>query len=1222
MNEHFRQFISLHAPRTSTASNRVSHWLGWYPKNLPTAIGLIFFLSIAAGAAAQISSPPYADNILTPSSPIGTPPGAATDGDNQSVNLSNSALTVYVPLLSVPQRGGWSLPFALIHSSNGYYLQQNVSAVPLYQNQDGQQNSWTTSFTYNVRMIHPDSAFEINLPRLQASEEYAGSWNIMNGMTVTGLIERSCLTSFAFTDWEGSKHPFAITQSCNQPNLANPPFMPGTIADATDGSFYRIDLTNIADIRVISKGGTVYHFYSMYNPYPDGMNDSGGTNYENWYDQRMGLMKDTNGNSISVSPSGSGYVVTDTIGRTFTFSANSQNYTLSYTGQDGTAKSITEQWQVTDSTPITDMFPGLTCSYSPRSNGTGPNPPGTCSATPAPGETAYKATVTYPPADSNGDSRQLVYRLDKRERIVEVDYPSGGYTKYDYADFNVQAWSSTTITNYTFQSVEDKRECASSTGSCSTENITNYGCAVAVANGGAGQPYCSTMTVTDPMGNKSVHTFAQASPGQISPKETNVTISDASNNLLQSRQTTYTSPGTLPVNTDLYFPYIVTTTLSDGQPPVSNTVTYSYETYPIQITGGSLGGPFTTYIDNPTEVDQADFDGTIKRKTTEQWEPLNYFSGSSGHILDRPASKTVSDLVEALQNTTTFVYDNGNNTAGNLTQKSVTATNAPTAVTQYIVNGYGEVTQVTDPDLHVTHVYYADAWADSSCAIAPGSSAYPSSITNAAGETISYTYNTCLGTTASVSGPNSNQTTSYTYDALQRVVSVSFPIGGKKACYFDSIPNIVTTYTLQAVGSSLPSCTSPTVTPAGMITNSVALDGLGRKSQTQLLSDPSGAVLSDTTYDRNGNVQSVSNPYRSTGDQTYGTTGYEYDALNRKTLMTNPDSQTSEQWSYAGNVNTFTDENGSKWQRTVDAFGNLTAVLEPNGSSISPSMETDYTYDGLGNLWTVTQWGGARGSSGARNRSFTYSGISQLLTALNPETGKVCYGTMSGSTCSPGYDAAGNLMYRTDARGKQTSYSYDNVNRLLSKSYSDGTPTACYQYSSSLIPYSIGRLISEWTQTAVACSSSGSFLTKRSILAYDSMERILNEQQFTLANQSSGPQYTPAYTYDFAGNLLTSTNGITTTPVVGSITLSNSYDGAGRLSTLTSSWNDGSHPPSIFAAQALPSQALQCQQPVSSPYSPFGGLANAVLGNGIALSRTYNTRLRVTCEIDSANSIP
>jgi hypothetical protein len=99
---------------------------------------LLFACGLGLHAFAQIAAPTNPDNILTPADPIGTPPGVATDGTNESVGLSDGALTVYIPLLSIPQLGGWSLPFAFIHSSNGYYLQQNVTASPQDADTDGE----------------------------------------------------------------------------------------------------------------------------------------------------------------------------------------------------------------------------------------------------------------------------------------------------------------------------------------------------------------------------------------------------------------------------------------------------------------------------------------------------------------------------------------------------------------------------------------------------------------------------------------------------------------------------------------------------------------------------------------------------------------------------------------------------------------------------------------------------------------------------------------------------------------------------------------------------------------------------------------------------------------------------------------------------------------------------------------------------------------------------
>lgn len=67
-----------------------------------------------------------------------------------------------------------------------------------------------------------------------------------------------------------------------------------------------------------------------------------------------------------------------------------------------------------------------------------------------------------------------------------------------------------------------------------------------------------------------------------------------------------------------------------------------------------------------------------------------------------------------------------------------------------------------------------------------------------------------------------------------------------------------------------------------------------------------------TTYDAMGRVASVTNPYRSIGDSTYGVTSYTYDALSRKLLPCQQDNDTGSgacvagssylQWVYTGNV--------------------------------------------------------------------------------------------------------------------------------------------------------------------------------------------------------------------------------------------------------------------------------------------------------------------------------
>jgi YD repeat-containing protein len=252
-------------------------------------------------------------------------------------------------------------------------------------------------------------------------------------------------------------------------------------------------------------------------------------------------------------------------------------------------------------------------------------------------------------------------------------------------------------------------------------------------------------------------------------------------------------------------------------------------------------------------------------------------------------------------------------------------------------------------------------------------------------------------------------------------------------------------------------------------------------------------------------------------------------------------------------------------------------------------------------------------------RSFTYDSLSRLLTSTNPETGTICYGLWSGTNCGNGYDANGNLRYKTDARGVTVNYLYDALNRLISKTYSgdnSATPASCYQYDASPLAtqYSVGRLTNQWTQSAssgnctTALPASG-YLTRRSILAYDTMGRIRSEQQCTPSNCSSGGSYSPSYTYYLNGQVNTFSNGISSTPTVGTLTLTNTVTPADRMQSLTSNWNDSTHPATLFSTSTSPA------------YYPPGELANATLGPNTNLSRTYDNRLRRTGETDIGTQV-
>jgi hypothetical protein len=108
-----------------------------------------------------------------------------------------------------------------------------------------------------------------------------------------------------------------------------------------------------------------------------------------------------------------------------------------------------------------------------------------------------------------------------------------------------------------------------------------------------------------------------------------------------------------------------------------------------------------------------------------------------------------------------------------------------------------------------------------------------------------------------------------------------------------------------------------------------------------------------------------------------------------------------------------------------------------------------------------------------------------------------------------------------------------------------------------------------------------------------------------------------AYKYDAAGNLLTSTSGVGPT-LAPPITFTNTFDGAGRLQTVGSSWTNGSvFPGTLFSPPTLQGQqsSTYCTDQTDQ-YAAFGGLMNAQFGGGLTLNRSYDKRLRTTCEND------
>ena len=267
--------------------------------------------------------------------------------------------------------------------------------------------------------------------------------------------------------------------------------------------------------------------------------------------------------------------------------------------------------------------------------------------------------------------------------------------------------------------------------------------------------------------------------------------------------------------------------------------------------------------------------------------------------------------------------------------------------------------------------------------------------------TQSMTYSSFLGLTNDT-GPN-GASVSLGYDANARPTSSTSPFGA-------------TTTTTYADTASPPYSTS---TVNGRWTTTY-LDGLGRPLSDQTGNSSGTLSVAESVYgscgcSAAGKLIQQAVPHVPGGTVSYTT--YTYDGIGRTLSVLKPDGASTTSYLYQGNTVTVTDPAG-KWKTfTMDAFGNLVTVNEPNPAG-GANYVTTYTYDLSNHLTGVSM---TRGTV-TQTRSFNYGNGGYLLSATNPENGTVTY-TYNSSF-------PGKVATRVDAKGQKVAYSYDSYGRL------------------------------------------------------------------------------------------------------------------------------------------------------------------------------------------------
>ncbi len=1108
--------------------------------------------------------------------PYGTYSGSAID----NVSVASGNVSVRIPLYSAPQRGNLGLSFSLYYGNPGY--QTETTCNPQVRGE-----CTTTVSQGEAGELEPSTSVAAVL-----DQQWTPYLNIVDAKTTyvasNGVTEERYQAAYDVVEPNKTVHGMAFESD---------------IYRSVDGTGFMF-APSYADPQYSDSSGTTFSV-------PSGtVTDNKGTQYI------LGMssytMTDVDGNQIAYN--GSAY--SDTMGRsvpappTFPTSSDvSSCPTLNASNQSATGSSV---WTPPGPNGTTSQYLFCYASVYVRTN--------------------YLQGTT----NSGGFTP---YERQESDMLQSVVLPDGTYWGFVYDAADPNSTSSlgfgdltSIITpqrgsiNYTW-GAGPTVPCSSS-GSLArsiTNRTINFGGSEASASWqyvGQANPYA--VTVTQPDSSTVVSTFTEESPrGACSLYETQrqyfaANASSPTQTIATNYQTTgyYDARGLIAAA-----PTGTTTTWANGQ-SFSTATQYApavaasyYDCAPSSAGENCIAYDASISNLEPVKSSTQDYSGqTLKSIMTNYLWQTNP-SYLSANLLNTPTSVITSMGGSTNTAETDYTYDQSGqinlapaqpvqtgvvtppgSLKGHLTTTTMqTETGTSLSMGQFWLST-GELDHTTDTAGNLTSFLYSSTY----------DGTFPTQMTNALGQstTVAYDFNTGLKT--AVTDTNS-QTTSYAYDSMRRTTCVHAADGGQTNYTYNSssysFPNTVTTVLLSGSGSCQNGASGPVVTTAMLD------DGMGRTTESILASDPSGPDYTVTTYDARGRVASVTNPYRSTQDSTYGLTSYTYDVPDRPLTLTQPDN-TTQSWAYTGNTSAFTNEKGIVWDRSYDALGRLTQVEEPDPSDTNaPTTETDYQYDALNDLTRVDQWGGPSGSAGDRVRTFSYDGLARLMSAANPESGSISYYyTTAGNALCAG--STSSICRRQDARGVTTNYAYDALSRLTGKNYqNDPTNTSSVSYTYD-VPVAGWNFLNQtspaWTGVAqtnlIGRLSYESNSNSTLVYGYDPVGRTLLKSVCTPSTCGSD-HYDLHSSYDLAGDVTFADRGLdaarnAATPgagyYYGGLTLG--YNPAAQLSSAQSDVVDAAHPQSILA---------------NMNYVPSGQIYTAEVGGQYGQASDYDKRFRL-----------
>lgn len=851
-----------------------------------------------------------------------------------------------------------------------------------------------------------------------------------------------------------------------------------------------------------------------------------------------GTVTDLNGNEISADGAGN---FTDTTGNVA--------LTVAGAGTAESAKTFTYKDTSGNSQSVTMTYANYTVQTNFGCSGIGEY---------GPTVTPLVHTITY----ADGSTYTLSYEATPgvseavTGRISSVELPQGNSIAYTYSNGIECSDGSTAGLTRTLNS--DSGSAASSWAYSRTITGTST----------------STTAVTDGLGNNKTYTFVTASN---QPVETTAAYYETSRNVYQGTasgtpvlaQNTCYNGASSPCSTDIF-------TL-----PVTHIDTYEV------LDGTAMHGHSASYNANGAQTDAATYDfGTASSRGSRlRWDIWVY----GGQIPTLPTLHHIADSNGNDVGKTEYGYDGTTTTASSGIPQHVAASGARgnlTSVKQYASDGTyytssasyedtGSILSTTTPN-GTTTFGYDSSFVYNTSSSSPTPSSGISLSTSEAFDTAS------TGLPLSSTDQNSEVTKVQSYDSMLRLTEIDYPDGGVTKFFYS--PTMVDKKIYQSSSS---------------YTETIAeSDGYGRSSSVYATSGLSGTPYyqQDACYDANGNTSFISYVHLAAstdGEKVCSGAGdtSSYDVLGRVTRIVKQNGETTS-YTYKGRAVQTVDPNGITKIVQSDGLGRKTTVCEVSSKSLvdgsgSPSncgtdisgtgYVTTYSYNLSAGTTTITQ--------GAQTRIFSEDWLGRPVSITEPESGTTTY--------SYSYNSTGLQVVRTKPQANQTSSAttttttqFDSLNRPVSITYSDGTPAKTFAYDAAA-----GANFNGFTQSDLKGRLSiASTANTGTAFSYDQMGRTVAMSECLPSGCGTVSQNKLLqYTYDTAGNMLTSTDGNGTQSTY-------TVDTAGQVTAITSSLNDSSNPENLLS---------------SVQYGAFGP-ASYNLGNNLAGVFEYDSLGRLS----------